>query len=348
MPFMKHAIHTPGPVLGLKPGELTHTSLGGLVRAIVADDKFELARYRELSDAVEQHTGPRMAAQTYLIPADMLGQRDMTVSGGTTGALVGAETLSFSNALSKRGILGRLPVQQHKELRNDAAVVRLTGGHSITWLAADGTSQIGDAQGSYGQARMGPKTVAATAICSRQVLLTGGPMAEGYVLNTLAASLAEASDGALIAGTGTAGQPLGLIYTTGVNSRAGTAFALSDAAAMVKVADGYGSSDSLAWVAGIDAAEDLRTRPKVAGGELMLLADGRMLDQPLIVSRAAPAAGLVLMPWSSLHFAQWGALELAADPYTYFTTGRVILRALWRLDFACESPTQVSVATALS
>lgn len=344
---MNNAIPTPGPVLGLKPGELAHVTLGGLVRAIAADDKAELHRYRELSDAVEQRTGPRMAAQTFVMPADVL-QRDLSVSGGTGAALVGVENLSFANTLAKRSILGRLPVQHHKELRADATIGRMTGAHTVTWLAADGVSQIADGQATYGQAGMSPKTVAATVICSRQLLLTGGPMAEAFLYSTLATALAEAVDAALIAGTGNAGQPLGLLATPGINSRAGTSFALSDAASMLKVSDGYAASDTLAWIAGIDAAEDLRTRPKVSGGEIMLLTDGRMLDHPVIVSRSAPAAGLVLMPWGTLHFGQWGALEVAADPYTYFSAGRVIVRALWRIDFSVEAPGQVAVATAVS
>lgn len=346
MPSMNTTIHTPGPVIGLKPGELKHTSLLGLVRALAADDKPEQQRYRELSDAVELQTGARMAGQTYLLPGDLL-TRDMTIGGGNT-ATVGTENLSFVNTLAKRSVLGRLPVQQHQELRANQSITRMSGAHTVTWLAVDGTSQISDGQATYGQTSMTPKTIAATVIASRQMLVQGGPMAEAFLNNTLATALAEAVDSALISGSGNSGQPLGIVNLSGVDSRAGTAFALADAVAMLKVADGYALADTLQWVAGVDTAEDLRARPKVSGGEVMLLDGGRMLDQPVVVSRSAPAAGLVLMQWGACHFAQWGALEVAVDPYTHAATGRVIIRALWRVDFAAEAASQVAVATAVT
>ncbi len=349
---MNTSILTPGPFLGLKPGELAHTSLSGLMRAIVADDKAEQHRYRELSDAVEKQTGSRLAAQTYLLPADMLGpqRRDMTVSTGTSGEgyIIGRENLSFVNTLAKRSILGRLSIQQHQELRANQTIGRLTGAHSTTWLASDGTSQISDGQATYGQVSMTPYTIAATVVASRGMLTQGGPMAEAFLSNTLATALAEAADTAVFSGSGNSGQPLGLLNTANVDARAGTSFALSDAAAMLKVCDGYAQSDTVAWVAGVDTAEDLRTRPKVSGGEVMLLAGGRMLDQPVLVSRSAPAAGLLVAQWGSFHLGQWGALEVAADPFTYFSTGRVIIRALWRIDFCVDAPSQVAVATAVS
>jgi HK97 family phage major capsid protein len=266
---------------------------------------------------------------------------------GAGAYLVATENLSFVNTLAKRSILGRLPVQQHQELRANQTIGRMTGAHTVTWLGAE-SSQVADGQSAYGQASMSPKSVAATVVASRMMLLQGGPMAEAFLNDTLATALAEAVDAAMIVGSGNSGQPLGLTVMSGTDSRAGTSFALADAAAMLKVADGYAQADTLAWVAGVDAAEDLRTRPKVSGGEIMLLDGGRMLDQPVIVSRSAPAAGLVVMLWGGLHFGQWGALEVAADPYTYASTGRVIIRALWRVDFAVDAPGQVAVATALT
>jgi hypothetical protein len=81
----------------------------------------------------------------------------------------------------------------------------------------------------------------------------------------------------------------------------------------------------------------------------MLLDDrDRMLAKPVLVSRAAPASTLLLAQWGNLHFCQWGALEIQADPYTMFNQGLVVLRALWRVDFGIEAPAQVAVATTVT
>lgn len=344
---------TPGPQLGLKPGELRHATLAGLVRAIATDDKAELNRYRDLSDAVEAIVGPRMGAQTYLLPADMLGpqKRDMTVGGAEGGGpyLIGSEILGFADALSKRSILGRLPVQQHQGLKADQTFLRGIGKTTAQWLASDGETPSVSSDPTLGAVSLSPKTVMCTTTVTRALLLQGGPLADAVIRGALAGSLAEAVDTALINGSGTSGQPLGLMNQAGIGSRAGTDFDLADAAAMLTDADGYSQADTLTWVCGATAAELLRQRPKVSGGEVMLLDDtDRMLAKPVLVSRAAPASTLVLAQWASLHFCQWGALEIAADPFTMFNMGLVVLRSLWRVDFGIESPAQVAVATTVT
>jgi HK97 family phage major capsid protein len=351
---MNNTIHTPGPVLGLKPGELRHSSLAGLVRAIATKDEPELHRYRELSDAVEAIVGPRMGAQTFLIPGDLLGpqQRDMNVGNGVGGGpyLIGSETLGFGDALSKRSILGRLPgVQQHQGLKADQTFLRGIGKPTAQWLAEDGVTPSVSSDPTLGAVSLTPKTVVCTTTCTRQLLLQGGPLADAVIRGALAGSLAEAVDLALISGSGNSGQPLGLSLTPGINSRAGTSFALSDAAAMLTGTDGYSQADTLVWVVGAAAAEILRKRPKVSGGENMLLDDrDRMLAKPALVSRAAPDSTLLLAQWATLHFAQWAALEVMVDPFTMFNQGLVVLRALWRVDFGIESPAQVAVATTVT
>lgn len=351
---MNNTIFTPGPMLGLKPGELRHSSLAGLVRAIATKDEVELHRYRELSDAVEAIVGPRMGAQTYLLPADLLGpqQRDMTIGSGTSGEgyLVGSEILGFADALSKRSILGRLPgVQQHQGLKADQTFLRGIGKPTAQWLASDGVTPSVSSDPTLGAVSLSPKTVMATTTCTRQLLLQGGPLADAVIRGALAGSLAEAVDLALIAGSGTGGEPLGLMNQAGIDSRTGSDFDLADAAAMLTGTDGYSQADTLTWVAGATAAELLRQRPKVSGGEVMLLDDtDRMLAKPVLVSRAAPDSTLMLAQWGNLHFCQWGALEIAADPFSLFTTGHVILRALWRVDFGIESMAQVAVAVTVT
>ncbi|MCU0924289.1 MAG: phage major capsid protein [Burkholderiaceae bacterium] len=324
------------------------------MRAIATKDEPELHRYRELSDAVEAITGPRMGAQTYLLPADLPGPqtRDMTVSGAVGGGpyLIGNETLGFADALSKRSILGRLPgVQLHQGLKADQTFLRGIGKPVSEWLAEDGATPSVPSDPTLGAVSLVPKTVVCTTTVTRQLLLQGGPLADAVIRGALAGSLAEAVDLALISGSGNSGQPLGVSLTPGINSRAGTSFALSDAAAMLTGTDGYSQADTLTWVVGATAAEILRKRPKVSGGEVMLLDDrDRMLAKPVLVSRAAPASTLLLAQWAALHFCQWGALEVAADPFTMFNQGLVVLRALWRVDFGIESPAQVAVATTVT
>jgi hypothetical protein len=73
-----------------------------------------------------------------------------------------------------------------------------------------------------------------------------------------------------------------------------------------------------------------------------------VLGRPLHVSRSVGAQVLVCAPWSLVWWATWGALEISVDPFTYFVSGRVVIRAMWSMDFGCERPASVAIATALT
>lgn len=170
-----------------------------------------------------------------------------------------------------------------------------------------------------------------------------------FIERALATTVAEAVDRALLNGSGAAGQPIGILNVPGIDSRAGTSFALADAAAMLKVADGWDASGSVRWVAGVDAAEDLRTRLKSAnGGETLMADNDTMLGKPVLVSRSVGAQVLAVMPWGQLWMATWGAMEIGVDTFTHFTTGKIVVRCLWNIDFAPERAQSIAVATALT
>ena len=289
-----------------------------------------------------------------MLPADMLSapqRRDLVVQGGThgEGALVGEQNLSFVNMWRSDWCSLALPgVEQHTNLRADEIIVRQETEHTTTWLALDGQSEISASQPTFGTAALTPKTLAVSSTLSRQLVLQAGP-AMPYVFGSVANAVAEGVNSALFNGSGADGQPLGLFVTDNVDVRAGTSFALADAAAMLKVCEGFAFADTVTWVAGVDTAEKLRQRPKAASGEVMLLNDdNKMLGADVIVSRCAPAAQLLVLQWAQLHFASWGVLEIAVDVFTNYRSGKVVLRALWRVDFAVDAPTMVAAATAVT
>ena len=80
--------------------------------------------------------------------------------------------------------------------------------------------------------------------------------ARAFVDQALATTLAEAIDAAILAGSGYSGQPLGIANVAGIDRRAGTSFAWSDALAMLDVCEGFTQADSIAWVAGHTTAKE--------------------------------------------------------------------------------------------
>lgn len=131
------------------------------------------------------------------------------------------------------------------ELRADVTIGRQTVKGAHTWLASDGVSTIADAQSTLGQIALTPHNVTAIVTLSRQLVKQSEPAARQFVDHTLAATLAEAVDGAMLAGSGANGQPTGLANVAGIDTRAGTSFAWADDTEMLAVCEGF-SGDSIA------------------------------------------------------------------------------------------------------
>lgn len=338
---------TIGPMLGLTAAEIERGSIAGFVRAVTLDDTAgELPFYRELTEQVERVTKRRaLSHATYAVPGDVL-TRDLSKGGGGAagGYLVATGIQGFSTALNHAMVLSKLPVTKLPNLTGDVLISRESVKGTAGWLASE-TTTMPDAQATYGQLALSAKTVAASITVSRQFALQTalGPQIE----RALATTLAEAVDTALVAGSGASGQPTGIATLSGIDTRTGSTFTHAMSAAMLKVASGYESSDSTAWIAGVDAAEDLQTRERATGSGF--IADGgQVLGRPLHVSRSVGAQVLVCAPWSLLWWATWGALEIMVDPFTNFQSGKVVIRAMWSMDFACERPASVAIATAVS
>lgn len=339
---------TPEGFLGLTTAEITRGSIDNFVRAVVEDDKHELGFFAELSAQNEKETQTlRRGPGTYLVPQDVL-QRDLSKAG--SGAyLAGADIQGFSHALDAASVLGRLPVTQLPGMVGDAKITRESVKGTAGWLS-DELAVIPDFQSTFGQISMAMKSAAGSIIVSNQMVRQAVPAGNAFFTRAGAVTVAEARDKAMVSGTGASGQPLGLLTTSGIDSRAGTSFALSDAAAMLRVAEGYATDDSIMWLAGVAAAEDLRTRVKTTtyGNGFLMTDDNRMLGKPVIVSRSVSDQVLICMPWSQFWYATWGALEVGADKFTYFRDGRTIVRFVINCDFAVERAAAVAVCTALT
>jgi HK97 family phage major capsid protein len=342
---MNH-MHT-APSLGLTTKERAAYSISGLIRALVDSDRKALTGYRELSDAVRKHTGQPETMDGYYLPADVLGTRALsTATGAGGGYLAGSELVGYAAALDRASLARRLGVNVLDGLRTDVTIASANSQATSTWVgenvsAPDSTDPV------VGQISLGPRTVVTLIPVSLALMRQAGPAGEQFVQQRLGVADAEAADAAMFQGSGGV-QPLGLMNTPGVNTRTGASFDMAAAAAMVKACEAYVNDNTIAWVAGIDAAATLRQRAKVTGGERFIVDDGKILDQPFYVSRSMPAAGLICAPWSSVILGRWGAPELRVETSTGFNTASVRVGVFSMVDVSCERPASIATATAVS
>lgn len=329
--------------LGLTRKEVDGFLFGELIQAAATDDLPRLRRYRGYSDAVAASAGRQTTTGwSFFIPGDVL-TRDLTAANAPGGGFLTSTDVSFGSGLYGASLLGSLPMRVQPMSANAALAV--TSSVATQWLSTEGT-QATQADPTFGQRAMTPKTVAAAVFIGRTLSIQTDTR---FIEQELGAKLGEAVATALISGSGAAGEPTGLLTLAGTTSTAGASLAWAGVRSLISAAEGY-TAGGLVFVAGVTAASLLRSREKATGSG-MILADGKIDGIPLIVSRCAPADALILAPWPLVVMATWGALEVTITPLASpgaFQSGKIGVRLMWSVDFVPMHASVVGKATSIT
>ena len=151
--------------------------------------------------------------------------------------------------------------------------------------------------------------------------------------------------------TSEAGQPQGIIGTSGVGAVTGTAMAY---AGMLEFQTDIGNalSPSCGYVTTPAVAALLMQRVKFSGTASPLW-DGNILDANAcgfrgMSSAQVPTADIVFGAWDQVVMAEWGSLAIEVNPYANFQAGLVGVRAMYAMDIGLRVPGAFSVATTVT
>lgn len=318
------------------------------VDAIARGDDRQISRIREQSERIADRLGVQPQAGGLVFDIGGLQRRDLTAGGGGAagGFLVGTEQ-AFAGNLWANSVIGAVPLTRLDGLVGNVAIAATT---SITtgWLSDEATAAP-DVAAQFGQRVMVPHTVAATATISHQLDRQLSPAARAHVVSQLQAAIRQAADAAVINGSGSSGEPLGIIGVSGITSVSGTSLGWSGIRDMLEAVEGR-DVGGLAFVAGTTAAKLLRSRERFSGAGPILDA-GRIDGTPCIVTRACPADALVLCEWPRVVVGIWGGLEVTATAKASaaaFATGQVMVRAMLSMDVALEQPSAAACAASIT
>jgi hypothetical protein len=149
------------------------------------------------------------------IPASALDirQRDLSVTGGAgTGGELVQTTIRppIIPFLRAKSITGRAGATLLTDLTGDnLQLPRATGTGGAVWLPEIG--QATNAEATFDKIVVSPKRILGYSIVSRQLVVQSIPSVDAFVANELSAAIATAVDAAAIYGSGSGGQPLGLV-----------------------------------------------------------------------------------------------------------------------------------------
>jgi HK97 family phage major capsid protein len=293
--------------------------------------------------------------------AILSGNRDLSVGLGSQpgdgGALVGTDFMasSFIDVLRSEMQVAALGARMLSGLVGNVAIPRQDGKGTTYWVA-EGVAPT-ESQQLFAQLPLTPKTVGAVTEFTRQLLLQSAPSIEQLVMADLAAIMARAIDKAAINGSGSAGQPTGVLNTTGVteytSTGSGGTFIYPDAVGMESaVLEADVRAASSAFLTRPGHRGTLKTRPKIEGSTFpvfMVGEDNRLNGYPVAVSTQVPANALIFGDWSQIIIAEWGVLELVANTLgSTFRSGNVEVRALQTVDIAVRYPQAFQKETAFA
>ena len=179
---------------------------------------------RELSQEVERSGVKRTSERSFLIPYTALTKRAtyVTSSGATGGNLVETDLRDgdFIENLKNNTLMMGMGVQSLPGLVGDVAIPRRSGSATAYWLANE-TTAITQSESTFDQISLTPKTAGVLSKFSRQTLLQATPGIEQLIRTDLSNTVNLAVDLAILNGSGSSGQPTGIMQTSGIGSVAG-------------------------------------------------------------------------------------------------------------------------------
>ncbi len=131
------------------------------------------------------------------------------------GALKTAVSPDYVELLRPLTMLARLGATVLDNLEGTLAIPRLTTGSTEYWLNSDGQAPTGS-NPTVDQIKLAPHFTGGNVALTRSLIKQSAPDIENLVRNDLFKQSAVAIDRAAVAGTGSSGQPLGILNDTGI------------------------------------------------------------------------------------------------------------------------------------
>jgi HK97 family phage major capsid protein len=325
-----------------------------LTRAIAASanlDEGRAGREREVSSELNRRNG---ASSGFTIPLDAIRytalERRAILSSGVGAPLIQTDVGPVVDRLRNASIVQRAGATFMPGMVNNLTLPALTASATASWIV-DGAT-VTESDPTIGSIAMTPHTVGALTSYSRNMLLQTSPQIDQMIQMDLARQIGQAIDVAALTGSGSAGQPKGLVNWTGVQTLAlganGGPLTYASIVALMEL-----SANLNADPTAMSFVSNTKVRAAVAN---MLDTMNRPLGEaivyqgaPVFYSNSVSSAGtkgtgtglssLFVGDWSNLMLPSWGELTIVSNPYgASYSAGGIDVRALMSCDIAPRNP----------
>jgi HK97 family phage major capsid protein len=241
------------------------------------------------------------------VPWEMLMTRDLgAASDAAGGYLVGATVASPVDILRPFSTVLRAGVTALPGLSADTPLPRTSGTSTVSWMSSE-TASASPSTPTLASTTMVPKIGIGVIQASRHFMKQANDVG-GWLQRELRRTAASVVDQAVLNGVGTAGEPRGIMNTTGVGTQTGTSLAwtgllsMKAKAATVNVQDG-----TIAFIGTPAVRELLEGRTKETGGGRYIWEDDEVASCPGYASTLMPTGTLLSGPFSMCYLGLWGS-----------------------------------------
>ena len=171
----------------------------------------------DCSEAAAEQYG--RAAQGIMLPAEVLRnwKRDLNSADESELFTDDFRGGDFIDVLRNASSVMQAGARMLGGLSGDVKIPKKTAAASAAWIATEGGAAT-ESEMTVGQVSMTPKTLGAFTDITRQLLIQSSMDVEALVRDDLAQAIALAIDLAGLEGSGSSGQPTGILNTSGVNT----------------------------------------------------------------------------------------------------------------------------------
>mgnify|MGYP001195920605 CR=1 FL=1 len=328
--------------VGLSKKEIRQFSVTRAIAALMnpGDRKLrEAAAFEfEASEAAAQRYG--RSAQGIMVPTDVLGvwvKRDLNTSDDNEIVATNLMAGSFIDVLRNSASVMAAGARMMPGLVGNVAIPKKATASAGGWISTEGGASS-ESEPTFSQVTMTPRTVGAYTDMTRQAILQSTPAIEALVRDDLTQALALAIDKGALEGSGSSGQPTGILNTVGVNKPTAFAAAVPTFAEMVALETALAEDNALlgnlAYITDAATYGGLKTKAKDAGSGMFVLENNEANGYRVIRSQQATAGNVYFGNFSDLLIGMWGGLDLTVDPYTASSSGTVRIVALQSVDVA--------------
>ena len=322
--------------------EAQHDALTGVEAEMAKEGEAEFKR-SGINPSANSVYIPSFALRTYY---DTNGTD--TDNGGHGNAFKEERMLSYEGKLRGQMLAAKLGVRFINDLVGNLNIV--TGGADAAWVAEDVAAN--KAYPAYAKRQLSPKRLQVLQGITYDLMHQNSASVDALIMDDMVKAHAAALDAAILAGSGSSGQPSGVLASAGNTVAIDTNGGPITYAKLVAMEQAVGEDnglldDTLAYVSNAKVMGKMKTIPQIAGYPVYLLNDGKVNGYPFYMSNALPSnldkgssqthvlSAALFGAWSQVICGTWGGgLQFIIDPYTAKASGVLEVTAIAYHDVA--------------